>query len=166
MKDFGKYIFEKLKVSKHISSEINLDTFKRNIKVYDVSFLSIQTVSYRGRVYINYYGIKDKSKNTIAYIELFDEGEPIYTLIVSDDTYEYFCNEFNLIEDDEYGFICPEELYDILFYKIPDFPAECNIYLTNVSMWLNDRENLLSKNDSSYRTFSNTYEEIKTLSNR
>ncbi len=161
MKDFSKYIIEKLRVSKHISSEINLDTFKRNIKVYDVSFLSMQTISYRGRVYVTYYGVKDKSNNNIAYIENFNEGESIYTLIVPDETYDYFCNEFDLEESDEYGMICPEELYDILFYKIPDYPGEDNIYLTNVSMWLNDRENLLSKNDSAYVTFRDTYREIK-----
>ena len=54
MKDFGKYIIEKLKVSKHISSEINVDTFKHGIKLYDVSFLSMQTISYRGCIYITY----------------------------------------------------------------------------------------------------------------
>lgn len=165
MKDFGKYIIEKLKVSKTISAEINLDTFKHGIKVYDVSFLNFKTISYRGRVYVRYYGITDKSNNTIAYIEQFDEGEPIYTLIVPDETYEYFCNEFDLEEAYEYGMICPGELYDILFYKIPDFPEEENIYLTSVSMWLNDRENLCSKNDSCYITFRDTYREIKdTLS--
>jgi hypothetical protein len=165
MKDFNKYILEKLKVSKHISAEITLDTFKRGIKLYDVSFLSMETISYRGRIYITYYGIKDKAKNTIAYVEVFNEGEPIYTLIVPDETYDYFCTEFNLEEDDEYGMICPEELYDILFYVIPDYPGEENIYLTSVSMWLNDRENLFGKTDSGYKTFIDTYTEIKdTLS--
>lgn len=166
MKDFDKYIIEKLKVSKHISPEINLDTFKHGIKVYDVSFLSLKTISYRGRVYVRYYGITDKSNNTISYIEQFDEGEPIYTLIVPDETYEYFCNEFDLEEADEYGMICPEALYDILFYKIPDFPEEENIYLTSVSMWLNDRENLCSKNDSCYITFRDTCQEIKNTLSR
>jgi hypothetical protein len=63
--------------------------------------------------------------------------------------------------------ICPEELYDILFYKIPDFDSENNIYLTSVSIWLNTREGLLSKNDPDYIKFEETYREIKnTLSRR
>jgi len=166
MRTLKEHIFERLKVSKSNISNITLDTFKHGIKLYDVAFLRMQTISYNGHIYINYYSIKDKSKNTIAYVENFDEGDPIYTLIVPDDTYDYFCNEFDLEEADEYGFICPEELYNILFYKIPDFPSECNIYLTSVSIWLDERENLFSKNDSSYITFRDTYKEIKNkLSN-
>ena len=161
MKDFGKYIMEKLKVSKHISAEINLDTFKRGIDIYVKTYLNIKTISYRASVYVTYYAVKDHSGNIISYIEEFNEGEPIYTLIVPDDAYDYFCNEFTLEEADEYGFVCPEELYDILFYNIPDFASEHNIYLTSVSMWLNDRENLLSKNDSDYIKFRDTYREIK-----
>lgn len=161
MKDFGKYIIEKLRVSKHISAEINLDTFKNGIDIYDITNLNIKTISYRASVSITYYAIDDHSGNVISYVEEFNEGEPIYTLIVPDVTYDYFCNEFDLEEDDEYGMICPDELYDILFYNIPDFASENNIYLTSVSMWLNDRENLLSKNDSDYVKFRDTYREIK-----
>ena len=161
MKDFGKYIIEKLKVSKTISAEINLDTFKSGIDIYDITHLNIKTISYNGSVSITYYAVEDHSGNIISYVEEFNEGEPIYTLIVPDETYDYFCNEFDLEEADEYGFICPEELYDILFYQIPDFPSECNIYLTSVSMWLNDREDLLSKNDIDYVKFRDTYREIK-----
>lgn len=161
MKDFSKYIIEKLKVSKHISAEINLDTFKRGIDIYDITNLNIKTISYRASVSITYYAVDDHFGNVISYVEEFNEGEPIYTLIVPDETYDYFCNEFDLEEADEYGMICPNELYDILFYNIPDFASENNIYLTSVSMWLNDRENLLSKNDSDYVKFRDTYREIK-----
>jgi hypothetical protein len=166
MKDFGKYILEKLRVSKHISAEINLDTFKNGIDIFSITHLTIKSISYRGSVYVTYYTVKDRSGNIIAYLENFDEGELIYTLIVPDETYDYFCNEFDLEEADEYGMICPEELYDILFYKIPDYPGEENIYLTSVSMWLNDRENLLSKNESGYKTFIETYAKIKNTLSR
>lgn len=166
MKDFGKYIIEKLKVSKDISAEINLDTFKSGIDIYDITHLNIKTVSYRASVSVTYYAVEAQNGNIIAYVEEFNEGEPIYTLIISDDTYDYFCTEFTLEEDNEYGFVCPEELYDILFYKIPDFPGEENIYLTSVSMWLNNRENLLSKNDSDYIKFRDTYREIKNKLSR
>lgn len=166
MKDFGKYITEKLRVSKNISAEINLDTFKNGIDIFSITHLTIKTISYRGSVYVTYYTVEDRTGNIISYLENFDEGELIYTLIVPDETYDYFCNEFDLEESDEYGMICPEELYDILFYKIPDFPAEENIYLTSVSMWLNNRENLLSKNESGYKTFIETYSEIKNKLSR
>lgn len=166
MKDFGKYITEKLRVSKNISAEINLDTFKNGIDIFSITHLTIKTISYRGSVYVTYYTVEDRTGNIISYLENFDEGELIYTLIVPDETYDYFCNEFDLEESDEYGMICPEELYDILFYKIPDFPGEENIYLTSVSMWLNNRENLLSKNESGYKTFIETYSEIKNKLSR
>lgn len=166
MKDFGKYILEKLRVSKHISAEINLDTFKNGIDIFSITHLTIKSISYRGSVYVTYYAVEDSTGNIISYVENFDEGELIYTLIVPDETYDYFCNEFDLEEADEYGMICPEELYDILFYKIPDYPGEENIYLTSVSMWLNDRENLLSKNESGYKTFIETYAKIKNKLSR
>lgn len=165
MKDFSKYIIEKLRVSKNISTKINLDTFNNGIKIYSCAYITIKTISYNGKVEVTYYVIEDKSGNIIGYIELIDEGEPTYTLIVSDETYDYFCNEFDLEEADEYGMICPEELYDILFYKIPDFPGEYNIYLTNVLLWANDRENFLSPKDHDYNKFKEIYEDInKTLS--
>ena len=167
MKDFGKYIIEKLKVSKHISSEINLDTFKRGIKIFNVSYIHLNIPSYYGKGEVTYYAVENKTRKVIGYVEQFEEGGGItYTLIVPDETYDYFCNEFNLEEADEYGFICPEELYDILFYKIPDFNSDNNIYLTSVSLWLDDRENLLSKNDSAYVTFRDTYREIKNTLSR
>lgn len=167
MKDFGKYIIEKLKVSKHISTEINLDTFKRGIKIFNVSYIHLNIPSYYGKGEVTYYAVENKARKVIGYVEQFEEGGGItYTLIVHDETYDYFCNEFNLEEADEYGFICPEELYDILFYKIPDFDSDNNIYLTSVSMWLDDRENLLSKNDSAYVTFRDTYREIKNTLSR
>jgi hypothetical protein len=168
MKDFGKYIIEKLRVSKHISTEINLDSFKNDIAIVNFSYIHLNIPSYYGKGEVTYDVVKDKSRNIIGYVEEFVEGgEPIYTLIVLDDTYDYFCNEFDLEEDEEYGMICPEELYDILFYKIPDFDSENNIYLTSVSIWLNTREGLLSKNDPDYIKFEETYREIKnTLSRR
>lgn len=166
MKDFGKYIIEKLRVSKHISAEINLDTFKNGIKIYSCAYIPATTISYNGKVEVTYYAIEDKSGNIIGYIELFEEGGLTYTLILCDDTFDYFCTNFNLDEDDEYGPICPEELYDILFYKIPDFDSE-NIYLTSISMWANDRENLLGPDDYYYSRFKEVYEDIyKTLSRR
>lgn len=166
MKDFGKYIIEKLRVSKHISAEINLDTFKNGIKIYSCAYIHTTTISYNGKVEVTYYAIEDKSGNIIGYIELFEEGGLTYTLILNDDTFDYFCTNFNLDEDDEYGPICPEELYDILFYKIPDFDGD-NIYLTSISMWANDRENFLSPDDYYYSRFKEVYEDIyNTLSKR
>ena len=62
--------------------------------------------------------------------------------------------------------VCPEELYDILFYEIPDFDGE-NIYLTSVSMWTNNRENFLGPDDYYYSRFKEVYEDIyNTLSKR
>lgn len=166
MKDFSKYIIEKLRVSKHISAEINLDTFKNGIKIYSCAYIPTTTISYNGKVEVTYYAIEDKSGNIIGYIELFEEGGLTYTLIVTDDTYDYFCNEFDLEEDEEYGMVCPEELYDILFYTIPDFDGE-NIYLTSVSMWANNRENFLGPDDYYYSRFKEVYEDIyNTLSKR
>lgn len=164
MKDFSKYIIEKLRVSKHISAEINLDTFKNGIKIYSCAYIPTTTISYNGKVEVTYYAIEDKSGNIIGYIELFVEGGLTYTLILHDDTFDYFCTNFNLEEDDEYGPICPEELYDILFYEIPDFDGE-NIYLTSVSMWANNRENFLGPDDYYYSRFKEVYEDIyNTLS--
>ncbi len=161
MKDFGKYILEKLRVSKHISAEIKLDTFKNDIAIVNFSYIHLNIPSYYGKGEVTYYAVEDKARKIIGYVEEFEEGGVTYTLIVPDDTYDYFCNEFDLEEADEYGMICPEELYNILFYTIPDFDSEDNIYLTSVSMWLNDRENLLSKNDPDYIKFEDTYREIK-----
>ena len=168
MKDFGKYIIEKLRVSKHISTEINLDSFKNDIAIVSFSYINLNIPSYYGKGEVAYYAVEDKARNIIGYVEEFEEGGGVtYTLIVTDDTYDYFCNEFDLEEDEEYGMICPEELYNILFYTIPDFDSENNIYLTNVSIWLNTREGLLSKNDPYYIKFDETYREIKnTLSRR
>ena len=163
MKDFSKYIIEKLRVSNHISTEINLDTFKAGIHVHNFSYINLNIKSYYGKGEVTYYTVEDKSGKVIGYVEQFEEGGGIaYTLIVSNDTYDYFCTEFTLEEADEYGLIAPEELYDILFYQIPDFPGEENIYLTNVSLWAEDRENLLSQNDPDYIKFKDTYREIKT----
>ena len=93
MKDFGKYIIEKLKVSKHISTEINLDAFKNGINIRNFSYINLNIPSYYGKGEVAYYVVKDKSRNIIGYVEEFVEGgEPIYTLIVTDDTYDYFCN--------------------------------------------------------------------------
>lgn len=165
MKDFSKYIIEKLRVSKHISAEINLDTFKNGIKIYSCAYIPTTTISYNGKVEVTYYAIEDKSGNIIGYIELFVEGGLTYTLILHDDTFDYFCTNFNLEEDDEYGPICPEELYDILFYEIPDFDGE-NIYLTSVSMWANNRENFLSPDDYYYSRFKEVYDDIKNTLSR
>lgn len=166
MKDFSKYIIEKLKVSKNNISNITLDTFKNGIDIFSISYIHVKTISGKGSVEIEYYSVEDLKGNILGYIELFNEGEPIYTLILNDLVYDYFCTEFTLEEDYEYGLICPDELYDILFHNIPDFASESNIYLMSVSTWLDERENLLSKNDNDYIKFRDTYREIKTkLSN-
>lgn len=44
MKDFGKYITEKLRVSKNISAEINLDTFKNGIDIFSITHLTIKHI--------------------------------------------------------------------------------------------------------------------------
>ena len=167
MKDFSKYIIEKLKVSKHISTEINLDAFKNDIAIVSFSYINLNIPSYYGKGEVTYYVVKDKSRNIIGYVEEFVEGgEPIYTLIVTDDTCDYFCNVFDLEEDEEYGMVCPEELNDILFYEIPDLDGE-NIYLTSVWMWANNRENFLGPDDYYYGRFKEVYEDIyNTLSKR
>ena len=166
MKDFGKYIIEKLRVSKNNISNITLDTFKNGVDIFSISYIRIKTISGKGSVEIEYYAIEDLKGNILGYIELFNEGEPIYTLILNDLVYDYFCTEFTLEEDNEYGLICPDELYDILFHEIPDFASGSNIYLMDVSTWLDIRDNLLSKNDFDYIKYRDTYREIKNkLSN-
>jgi len=160
MKDFSKYIIEKLRVSKHVSSEINLDTFNKNsIKVYCCGYIPTASISYNGKVEVTYYVIEDKSGNIIGGIELFEEGGLTYTLILQDDTYDYFCTNFKLEEDEEYGPICPEKVYDALFYTIPDFSGD-DIYLTSISMWADARENFLKPDDYYYDEFKNIYKHI------
>ena len=100
----------------------------------------------------------------ISFIEETYEGTTVYTLIVPDDTYEYFCNEFSIEENDEndeHWPICPEELYDILIHNIPDFIRGSKIYITSVSTWLDKRDNFLSENDADYIKFRDTFREIK-----
>ena len=63
MKDFGKYIIEKLKVSKHISAEINLDTFKSGIKIYNVSYIHLNIPSYYGKGEVTYYAVENKAND-------------------------------------------------------------------------------------------------------
>lgn len=41
MKDFSKYIIEKLRVSKNSFAKINLDTFKSGIDIYDITHLEM-----------------------------------------------------------------------------------------------------------------------------
>lgn len=166
MKDFSKYIIEKLKVSKNIFTKIDLDTFKSEIDIYDITHLEIKPMRNAASIYVTYYTINDQSGNDISFIEEFYEGTTAYTLIVPDETYDYFCNEFNIEESGEYWPICPEELYDILVHNIPDFTRGSKIYITSVSIWLDERDNLLSKNDSDYIKFRDTFREIKNkLSN-
>ena len=166
MKGLKEHIFERLKVSKNNISNITLDTFKNGIDIFSISYIHVKTISSKRGVEVEYYSVEDLNESILGYIELFNEGEPIYTLILNDSIYDYFCSEFPLEGDDEYGIICPDELYDILFHEIPDFPSESNIYLMSVSTWLDERDNLLSKNDFDYIKFRDTYREIKNkLSN-
>ena len=167
MKTLTEHIFERLKVSKNnISDNITLDTFKNGVDIFSISYIHVKTISGKGSVEIEYYSVEDLKGNILGYIELFNEGEPVYTLILNDSVYDYFCSEFPLEGDDKYGIICPDELYEVMFYNIPDFISESNIYLMNVSTWLDERDNLLSKNDFDYIKFRDTYREIKNkLSN-
>ena len=164
MKDFSKYIVEKLRVSKNNFAKINLDTFKREIDIYDITHLVIKPSYNVAGTYATYYTVNDQSGNDISFIEEFYEGTTVYTLIVPDETYDYFCNEFNIEENDEndeHWSICPEELYDILVHNIPDFIRGSKIYITSVSTWLEKRDNLLSENDFDYIKFRDTFREIK-----
>lgn len=166
MKTLTEHIFERLKVSKNNISNITIDTFKNGVDIFSISYIHVKTISARKGVEIEYYAVEDLKGNILGYIELFNEGEPIYTLILNHLVYDYFSMEFTLEEDYEYGLICPDELYDILFHNIPDFRSESDIYLMNVSTWLNERDNLLSKNDFDYIKYRDTYREIKNnLSN-
>lgn len=156
MKTLKKHIFERLKVSKNNISNITLDDFKNGVDIFSISYIHV-----KGGVEIEYYAIEDLKENILGYIELFIEGAPIYTIILNDSVYDYFYSEFALEEDYEYRPICPDELYDILFHNIPDFASGSKIYLMNVSTWLDERDNLLSKNDFDYIKFRDTYREIK-----
>ena len=109
---------------------------------------------------LTYYVIEDKLGNVIGFVELFEEGGLTYTLILQDDTYDYFCTNFKLEEDDEYGPICPEKVYDALFYTIPDFSGD-NIYLTSFSIWADARENFLNPGDYYYGEFKKIYKHIQ-----
>ena len=161
MKDFSKYIIEKLRVSKNNFAKIDLDTFKSGVDIYDITHLEIKPMLNAASIYVTYYTVNDQSGNDISFIEEFFEGINAYTLIVPDETYDYFCDEFNIEENDEHWPICPEELYDILVHNIPDFTRGSKIYITGVSTWLDERDNLLSKNDFDYIKFRDTFREIK-----
>lgn len=161
MKDFSKYIIEKLRVSKNNFTKINLDTFKREIDIYDITHLEIKPMRNAASIYVTYYTVNDQSGNDISFIEEFFEGTTVYTLIVPDETYEYFCDEFNIEENGVHWPICPEELYDILVHNIPDFMRGSKIYITGVSTWLDERDNLLDENDFDYIKFRDTFREIK-----
>ena len=164
MKDFSRYIIEKLRVSKNNFAKINLDTFKSGIDIYDITHLEIKPSRNTAGTYATYYTVNDQSGNDISFIEETYEGTTVYTLIVPDETYEYFCNEFSMEENDEndeHWPICPEELYDILVHNIPDFIRGSKIYITPVSTWLDKRDNFLSENDFDYIKFRDTFREIK-----
>ena len=161
MKEFSKYIIEKLRVSNNNFAKINLDTFKRGIDIYDITHLVIKPSYNVAGTYATYYTVNDQSGNDISFIEETYEGTTVYTLIVPDETYEYFCNEFSIEENDEHWSICPEELYDILVHNIPDFIRGSKIYITPVSTWLDKRDNFLSENDFDYIKFRDTFREIK-----
>ena len=164
MKDFSRYIIEKLRVSKNNFAKINLDTFKRGIDIYDITHLEIKPSRNTAGTYATYYTVNDQSGNDISFIEETYEGTTVYTLIVPDETYEYFCNEFSMEENDEndeHWSICPEELYDILVHNIPDFIRGSKIYITPVSTWLDKRDNFLSETDFDYIKFRDTFREIK-----
>ena len=166
MKDFSKYIIEKLRVSKNNFAKINLDTFKREIDIYDITHLEIKPMRNAASIYVTYYTVNDQSGNDISFIEAFYEGTTTYTLIVPDETYDYFCNKFSIEENGGHWPICPEELCDILVHNIPDFIRGSKIYIASVSSWLDERDNLLSENDFDYIKFRDTFREIKNkLSN-
>ena len=166
MKDFSKYIIEKLRVSKNSFAKIDLDTFKSGIDIYDITHLEIKPMRNAASIYVTYYTVNDQSGNDISFIEAVYEDTTTYTLIVPDETYDYFCNKFSIEENDENWPICPEELCDILVHNIPDFIRGSKIYIANVSSWLDERDNLLSENDFDYIKFRDTFREIKNkLSN-
>ena len=161
MKDFSKYIIEKLRVSKNIFAKIDLDTFKSGIDIYDITHVEIKPMRNAASIYATYYTVNDQSGNDISFIEAFYEDTTVYTLIVPDETYDYFCNKFSIEENGEHWTICPEELYDILVHNIPDFMRGSKIYIASVSSWLDERDNLLSENDFDYIKFRDTFIEIK-----
>ena len=161
MKDFSKYIIEKLRVSKNSFAKINLDTFKSGIDIYDITHLEIKPMRNAASIYVTYYTVNDQSGNDISFIEAFYEGTTAYTLIVPDETYDYFCNKFSIEENGKQWPICPEELCYILVHNIPDFIRGSKIYITSVSSWLDERDNLLSENDFDYTKFRDTFREIK-----
>lgn len=161
MKDFSKYVIEKLRVSKNNFAKINLDTFKSGIDIYDITHLEIKPMRNAASIYVTYYTVNDQSGNDISFIEAFYEDTTAYTLIVPDETYDYFFNKFNIEENGEHWPICPEELRDILVHNIPDFIRGSKIYITGVSTWLDKRDNLLSENDFDYIKFRDTFREIK-----
>ena len=141
-------------------AKINLDTFKSGIDIYDITHLEIKPMRNAASIYVTYYTVNDQSGNDISFIEAFYEGTA-YTLIVPDETYDYFCNKFSIEENSEHWPICPKELYDILVHNIPDFIRGSKIYITSVSSWLDERDNLLSENDFDYIKFRDTFREIK-----
>ena len=62
MKDFSKYIIEKLRVSKNIFPKIDLDTFKSGIDIYDITHLEIKPMRNAASIYVTYYTVDNQLK--------------------------------------------------------------------------------------------------------
>lgn len=133
MKQLTKYILERLVLSKNKKSP---DSFK-----------NIQTFTYEDQFDINdglsldYFKGIDSSKQTICYVECFNDryGERFMLVIFDNYVYLGLVSEYNLeeIEDLEWN-QAPEELVKIVHDKLD---TELPVYIGGVGIWYDSRYN-------------------------
>lgn len=132
MKQLTKYILERLVLSKNKKSN---DSFK-NIQMFtqDEQFDE-------NRLSLDYFIGTDSNKQTICYVECFNErfGDRFMLVIFNDDIYLDMVNEYNLEEIEDLGWNeAPEELVEIVQDKLD---TELPVYICGAGLWCDSRYN-------------------------
>lgn len=135
MKQLTKYILERLVLSKNKKSN---DSFK-NIQMFtqDEQFDE-------NRLSLDYFIGTDSNKQTICYVECFDErfGDRFMLVIFNDDIYLDMVNEYNLEEIEDLGWNeAPEELVEIVQDKLD---TELPVFISGAGLWYDTRYNHIS----------------------
>lgn len=161
MKDFSKYIIEKLKVSKnfYISPETIQELLDSVAGVYAVTNISADVST--GTIYLKYDYAEDKDGNLLCVIEYLDEPKytELVTVILSDELFNKSVKKFKYFNDNVGLYECPENIVTGLTIDLSN--TNDYAFINNVTEWYDQRQEIISKNSKNYRNFKDTIEGIK-----
>lgn len=134
MKSINSYIVEKLRISNSTASQTSFENIQMFIQEeqFDINGLSL-----------DYFRGIDSNKQTICYVECFDErfGDRFMLVIFDDDVYLHLVNKYNLDEIEDLGWNeAPEELVEIVQDKLD---TKLPVFISGAGLWYDTRYNYI-----------------------